>query len=62
MLDRKSDSEVVENLGIEKLYENTVGALFVQCVFLTVFLSLMEYCWRAIFLFVYISQLTQGFF
>ena len=28
---------MVENLGIGKLYENKVGALFVQCFFLSVF-------------------------
>ena len=60
VLDGKNDSTVVENLGIEKLYENKVGALFVKCFFLSVFLSLMEYCWRAIFLFVYIFQLTAA--
>ena len=54
----KNGSEVVETLGIGKLYENKVGALFVQCFFLSVFLSFMEYCWRAILLFVYIFQLT----
>ena len=38
--------------------KNKVGALFVNVFFLSVFLSLMEYCWRANFLFVYIFQLT----
>ena len=33
MLDGKHDSEVVENLGTGKLFENRVGALFVQCFF-----------------------------
>ena len=33
----KNGSEVVETLGIGKLYENKVGALFVQCFFLSVF-------------------------
>ena len=28
---------MVENLGVGKLYENKVGALFVQCFFLSVF-------------------------
>ena len=51
---------MVENLGIGKFYENKVGALFVQCFFFSVFLSFMEYCWRAIFMFIYIFQLTAA--
>ena len=39
MLYGKNDSEVVEILGLGKLYENKVGALFVQCsFFLSVFI------------------------
>ena len=55
-MDKKSDSEVVENFAIGKLYENEVGA-YVYNFFPFFFLSLMEYCWLAIFLFVYIFQL-----
>ena len=52
----KNGSEVVETLGLGKLYENKVGALFVQCFFLFFYLS-----WNIAgeqFSFVYIFQLT----
>ena len=34
--------------------------LYLFHVFACLFLSLMEYCWQAIFLFVYIFQLTAA--
>ena len=46
--------------SVSEDFLTTLGALFVKCFFLSVFLSLMEYCWRAIFLFVYIFQLTAA--
>ena len=51
---------MVENLGIGKLYEKKVGLLFGQCFFPFCFLSFMEYCWPANFLFVYIFELTAA--
>ena len=51
---------MVENLGIGKLYEKKFGLIFGQCFFLSVFLSFMEYCWPANFLFVNIFQLTAA--
>ena len=53
----KNESEVVENLGIGKLYENKVG-LYLFNVF---FLSVFYLSWRpANFLFVNIFQLTAA--
>ena len=49
---------MVENLGIGKLYEKKVGLIFVFFPFC--FLSVMEYCWPANFLFVNIFQLTAA--
>ena len=51
---------MVENLGIGKQYENKVGLYLFNVFFLSVFLSFMEYCWPAKFLFVCIFQLTTA--
>ena len=51
---------MVENLGIGKLYENKVGLYLFNVFFPFCFLSFMEYCWPANFLFVCIFQLTAA--